>query len=286
MTALLWLTRDLRVHDHPALCAALAAHDEVVPVFCFDDRLLNGRHASAPRTRFMLECLAELDERLGGIAFRDGPPERALPDLARELGARAVHATEDVGPFARRRADAVRRALPCPLLLHPGVAVVDDLQSIATQAGRPYTVFSPFERRWREQPRRVVLGEARHHLALRAHLRQPLPSPPEHDPLDHAPPGGEAAARERLEAFLGDGIEDYADRRDDLGADATSRLSPYLHFGCLSPREVEERLPRGEGAAAFRRQLCWRDFHAHVLLHFPRNARTEFRDSYRGRIDW
>jgi deoxyribodipyrimidine photo-lyase len=281
MTALLWLTRDLRVHDHPALCAAFAAHDEVVPVFCFDDRLLNGRHASAPRTRFMLECLAELDERLGGIAFRDGPPERALPDLARELGARAVHATEDVGPFARRRADALRRALPCPLLLHPGVAVVDDLQSIATRAGRPYTVFSPFERRWREQPRRVVLGETRP-LGLPTHLRGQLPSPPEHDHLTHAPPGGEAAARERLEAFLKDGIEGYADRRNDLGADATSRLSPYLHFGCLSPREVEERLPHGQGAAAFRRQLCWRDFYAHVLLHHPRNARSEFQERYRG----
>jgi deoxyribodipyrimidine photo-lyase len=286
MTALLWLTRDLRAHDHPALCAALDAHDDVVPVFCFDDRLLNGRHASAPRTRFMLECLAELDERLGGIAFRNGPPERVLPELARELGARAVHATEDVGPFARRRADAVRQALPCPLLLHPGVAIVDDLQSIATQAGRPYTVFSPFERRWLEQPRRVVLGEPRRQLALPAHLRGSLPSPPADDRLSDAPPGGEAAARERLEGFLNDGIEGYADRRDDLGADATSRLSPYLHFGCLSAREVEERLPRGEGAGAFRRQLCWRDFHAHVLLHFPRNARSEFQDRYRGRIGW
>jgi len=119
-----------------------------------------------------------------------------------------------------------------------------------------------------------LLGKHRHRLGTFA------------EEFDHAPPGGEAAARKRLEAFLEDGIEEYADRRDDLGADATSRLSPYLHFGCLSPREVEERLPRGEGAAAFRRQLCWRDFHAHVLLHFPRNARTEFRDSYRGRIDW
>ena len=74
MTAIVWLTRDLRAHDHPALRAALDGHERVVPVFCFDPRLLNGRHASATRTRFMLECLEELDERLGGIAFREGPP--------------------------------------------------------------------------------------------------------------------------------------------------------------------------------------------------------------------
>jgi deoxyribodipyrimidine photo-lyase len=286
VTALLWLTRDLRVHDHPALCAAIDAHDDVVPVFCFDSRLLNGRHASAPRTRFMLECLAELDERLGGIAFRDGRPEEVLPELARAVGARAVHATEDVGPFARRRADAVRRALPCPLVLHPGVAVVDDLQAVCTQAGRPYTVFSPFERRWLEQPRRPVLDAPEWRADLPAALRGELPRAPEHDILAEPPPGGEDAARLRLERFLDSGVERYADLRDDLGADATSRLSPYLHFGCISAREVEDRLPRGEGARAFRRQICWRDFHGHVLLHFPRNARSEFQERYRGNISW
>jgi deoxyribodipyrimidine photo-lyase len=286
VTALLWLTRDLRVHDHPALCAALDAHDDVVPVFCFDGRLLNGRHASAPRTRFMLECLAELDERVGGIAFRDGRPEEVLPELARAVGARAVHATEDVGPFARRRADAVRRALPCPLVLHPGVAVVDDLQAVCTQAGRPYTVFSPFERRWLEHPRRPVLDAPEWRADLPAALRGELPRAPEHDALAEPPPGGEDVARLRLERFLDSGVDRYADLRDDLGADATSRLSPYLHFGCISAREVEDRLPGGEGARAFRRQICWRDFHGHVLLHFPRNARSEFQERYRGNISW
>ena len=286
MTVLLWLTRDLRVHDHPALCAALEGAEDVVPVFCFDGRLLNGRHASATRTRFMLECLAELDERLGGIAFRDGSPERVLPELARELGAQGVHATEDVGPFARRRAEAVRRALPCPLVLHPGVAAVDDLGSIRTRAGRPYTVFSPFERTWLEEPRRAVLDAPDWRSELPAGLRGELPRAPGGDLLANPPRGGEDAARERLASFLEEGVERYADRRDDLGADATSRLSPYLHFGCVSAREVEDRLPGGEGARAFRRQLCWRDFHGHVLLHFPRNARLEFQARYRGAIAW
>ena len=234
----------------------------------------------------MLECLAELDERMGGIAFRSGSPERVLPELVRELGAQGVHATDDVGPFARRRADAVRRALPCPLVLHPGVAAVDDLQSICTQAGRPYTVFTPFERRWGEQLRRVVLDPPDWRGDLAEELRGELPTPPDGDLLAEPPAGGEHAGRERLDAFLGAGIESYGSLRDDLGADATSRLSPYLHFGCISAREVEDRLPPGEGPSAFRRQLCWRDFHGHVLLHFPRNARSEFQERYRGSIAW
>ena len=102
------------------------------------------------------------------------------------------------------------------------------------------------------------------------------------DPL----PGGERRARERLSDFLSDGVRQYTDNHDALGRDMTSRLSAYLHFGCLSAREVEERLPRGKGAEAFRRQLCWRDFHHHVLRHFPDNARAEFQPRYRGEIAW
>ena len=100
------------------------------------------------------------------------------------------------------------------------------------------------------------------------------------------PPGGEAAARERLSRFLRSGVREYGENHDALGRDRTSRLSPYLHFGCLSPREVEARLPRGAGPDAFRRQLGWRDFHHHVLLHHPRNARSEFQERYRGAISW
>jgi deoxyribodipyrimidine photo-lyase len=290
MTALVWLTRDLRAHDHPALRAALDRHERVVPVFCFDPRLLRGRHASGSRTQFMLECLGELDERLGGIVFRHGPPERELPVLARELRSETVHASADVGPFAARRRRAVARTLGCELVLHPGVAAVDDLGALSTQSGKPYTVFSPFHRAWLAEPRREPIDAPR-----------ALPGPPrgvrkgelptlrslglEND-VSSPPSGGERAARRLLAVFLRDGVPGYANGHDALGSDATSRLSPYLHFGCLSPREVEERLPAGEGADAFRRQLCWRDFYGHVLLHFPRNARSEFQERRRGSISW
>jgi deoxyribodipyrimidine photo-lyase len=294
MAGLVWFTRDLRTHDHPALHAALARHSSVVPVFCLDDRLLGGRHASGPRTGFMLECLAELDERLGGaLVIRRGSPERELPALAREVDARGVHFSADSGPFARRRIERVTRALHeagLESFAHPGLHAVDDLDGIRTRTGKPYTVFSPFHRTWRELPR-----------------REPLPAPPPLAPVpskvekgrlptlaslgleqlvEEPLPGGERAARERLERFLAEGVREYADNHDALGRDRTSRLSPYLHFGCITPREIEASLPRGEGAEAFRRQLCWRDFYHHVLFHFPRNARSEFQDRYRGSISW
>ncbi|HLM09138.1 MAG TPA: deoxyribodipyrimidine photo-lyase [Thermoleophilaceae bacterium] len=294
MTALLWLTRDLRVHDHPALRAALRSCAAVVPVFCFDERLLRGRHASGSRTQFMLECLADLDERLGGtLVLRRGRPEEELLELARAVGARELHYSDDSGPFARRRIARVGRALEAAgvaCIAHPGLHAVDDLASLQTHTGRPYTVFSPFHRTWLGAERREILEPPPSVPALPETLdRGALPSLRElglEQEVEAPLRGGEAAGRERLARFLRSGVDDYDRNRDALAVDGTSRLSAYLHFGCISAREVEARLPSGSGADAFRRQLAWRDFYHHVLLHFPRNARSEFQERYRGNIAW
>ncbi len=297
MTALLWLRRDLRVHDHPALHAALETGEQVVPVFCLDQRLLGGRHRSASRTQFMLEALADLDQSLRArgsrLVLRVGPPERELAALAAQLGAGSVHFSVDAGPFARSRDRLVRDAVTaagvdfCP---HPGLFVVDRPASIKTGSDRPYTVFTPYLRSWLKAPRRPVLEAPASLPALSRRvavgriprleelgLSQEVPDPA---------PGGERPAREGLERFLSAGVGEY-DRRNDLpGAGGTSRLSPYLHFGCVSPREIEDRLGSGNGPAAIRRQLCWRDFYAQVLYSHPGNAGSEFQERYRRSIRW
>jgi deoxyribodipyrimidine photo-lyase len=135
---------------------------------------------------------------------------------------------------------------------------VVDPGSLSTQEGKPYTVFSPFHRRWQDVPRRVVhrAVELPRHRGLRS---EELPRGER--PLAFSP--GEAAAREALAAWLANGLDGYD------GNGVTSRLSPYLRWGCLSPLECEERALRrgGRGAEAWVRQLAWRDFFAHVLLH-------------------
>lgn len=297
MTAIVWFRRDLRLHDHPALRAALARHERVVPVFCLDDRLLHGRHASGPRTQFLLECLADLDgslrERGSSLVLRHGPPERELASLARELDAQELHFTSDVSPFARERGERTRRALAkqgVELHGHPGLSVIEQLGELRTKAGGPYTVFTPFHRAWERAERREVLGAPPELPQLpRSLAKGRIPSLRSlglEQEVYEPPQGGERAGRERLARFLGSDVRAYGSGRDELGEESTSRLSPYLHLGCLSPREVESRLPGDEGAAAFRRQLCWRDFHHQVLLHFPRNARSEFQERFRGKLAW
>ncbi|HEY1519615.1 MAG TPA: deoxyribodipyrimidine photo-lyase, partial [Solirubrobacteraceae bacterium] len=246
--SILWFRRDLRVHDHPALEAARRDADHLVPVFCFDDRLLHGRHASGPRTQFLLECLAELDESLrkrgSRLVVRRGRPEQVIPELAREAGATAVHASADVSPFARARDACVKSALEVPFRQHPGTFVVDDLDAIRTTAGNPYSVFTPFHRKWAELPRREKRGAPR--------SLPPLPEAIDPGPL---PSLADLGLTQEVEEPRCRGGEDSGRK---AMRDGTSPLSPYLHFGCLSPRELEDRTPHSE----VRRQLCWRDFFA------------------------
>jgi deoxyribodipyrimidine photo-lyase len=296
LTALVWFRRDLRVHDHPALLTALERHDEILPVFCFDDRLLHGRHASGTRTQFLLECLADLngalEKRGGGLVLRHGAPERELTTLAQEVGATEIHHTYDVSPFDRARSKRVAPALAAEgieLVEHPGFTAVDDVRTLRTQAGGPYTVFSPFYRTWQAAARRDVAAAPRSVPIPAKVARGRLPSLESlgltvevEDPLH----GGESEGRRRLARFLRSSVRGYESSHDALGDDGTSRLSAYLRFGCLSPAEVEARLPRGNGAEAFRRQLCWRDFYAQVLHAFPGNAHSEFQERYRHKLDW
>jgi deoxyribodipyrimidine photo-lyase len=296
VTALVWFTRDLRLHDNPALRAALDGHERVVPVFCFDPRLLTGRNASAPRTRFMLESLADLDgslrDRGARLVIRNGPVERELVALAKQASASEVHAAGDVSPYARSRARLVGDALRgegVELRLHPGNSVASGLAAIATSGGGPYTVFTPFHRAWLKAPRRDAIGAPRKIPmpgGLRAGRLPSLSSLGLEGGVSKPMRGGESEGRARLKRFLEGAASVYDENQDALASDGVSRLSPYLRFGCISPAETEARLPSGRGPEEFARQLCWRDFFRYLLHHFPETTKAEFQKRYRDRIVW
>ncbi|MCX6394306.1 MAG: deoxyribodipyrimidine photo-lyase [Solirubrobacterales bacterium] len=293
-TTILWLRRDLRIHDHPALAAASGGADQVLAVFVLDPGVYTGRWASADRTEALLGTLRELREayeaRGGTLAIRMGEPSEVLVALAKEVGATEVHATTDASPFALDRDKRVAAALETEgveLTRHPGMFCAD-ISKIKTQDGRPYAVFSPFWRKWETVPRRDVLGAPKtisspvvdqgeiptvEELGLQPVLTQPLPA-------------GETAARTRMEEWLGDGVHRYKDLHNDLTL-GTSLLSPYLHLGSLSARELEQRVMELEGPnpAAYRRQVAWRDFYGHVLLYSPTNTRTAFQPRFDA-LEW
>lgn len=271
-TAVLWFRRDLRLADHPALSAAAAGADRVVALFVDDDRLR--RPSGDPRLAFLEGCLECLDADLGGrLVRRSGDPREVVADVAREVAATDVYVTADFAPYGRRRdqevADALAaqggdlRGVGTPYAVAPG--------TVLTQAGGPYRVFTPFARAWArladERPAAAPVVEWVDGVAS-----SPRAAPPA--PLDVVlAPAGEAAAHERLDEFLDHGVQAYAERRNEPGVEGTSRLSPYLKFGCVHPRQVLDRLAVGlPGADALRSELAWREFYADVLFHRPDTA--------------
>ncbi len=261
-TAIVWFRRDLRVHDHPALATAAREHDRVVPVFVTDPHFAGGRYASPRRTGYMHSALHALDrelQRLGSrLHVREGDPADQIGRLAAETGADAVYFTTDVSPYARRRDQRVVEALGARARPQPGtyIAAIDRL---ATRKGDPYSVFSPFYRAWLDQPRRPIQRTPAAIATPAGVATGRLPAGT-HDDV-----AGEAHARAAAKRFLAGPAARYADRHDDLSG-GTSQLSPHLRWGAISPLALAHRAAAA-GHDAFVRQLAWRDFYAHVLLH-------------------
>ena len=287
-TSIVVFTRDLRVHDHPALAAAARESKQVVPLFVFDDAVLTSLHRSPNRIGFLIDCLADLDDSLrhvgAGLVLRRGDWVTQVLAMAGACGATAVHVSDDVSGFARARLSRLERdaaTARVAVTRHPGVTVVPP-EALAPSGGGEFKVFTPYYRRWVELPRRKPAAKVRT-LALPSAIDCGL------DLLDaiareHASarspdmlPGGESHGLERLRAWASRGLASYDDDRDQLGEDATSRLSAYVHLGCLSPGAIDARLRDHPGAPAFLRQLAWRDFYHQVLAARPDASRDDYR---------
>jgi deoxyribodipyrimidine photo-lyase len=274
--ALLWFRRDLRLADHPALLAALEAagpDGTVLPLFVFDDRLWGP--SGAPRRRFLLDCLRDLDDAVdGALVLRHGDPATAIPGLVAETGAASVHVSADAGPYGRTRDDAVERALGTVPLVRTGSPYAITPGRLTTRSGSPFQVFSPFARAWREHGWRAPAPRptaVTWHSGVRSDDAPPAP-----DLGDTVlPPAGEAAAVRAWQRFRDERLSGYADGRNTPGTEGTSRMSAYLKYGCIHPRTLLAELAGhdGESARRYADELAWRDFYADVLWHRPDSAR-------------
>ena len=270
----LLFTRDLRVHDHPGLVEAVGSGRAVVPLFVLDPHLIT---RSPNRSRFLMESLADLDRSLRArgarLVIREGDPGLEVARLAKEVGCNDVWVTRDVSSYAHRRAASLAEH-GVESVEFPGHAIVEP--GDVAPAGRDhYRVFTPYLRAWS--------GAARLSVAP-APGRVPFPGGIELGPRPTAarftpdspdlPPGGETEGRARLAAYATGAVAGYTDLRNMPAADATSRLSPYLRFGCVSANETAQRLASGGDLV---RQLAWRDFFLQLLAGDPRLAHQDLR---------
>ena len=287
--SIVWFRRDLRLSDQAALLVA-AAEGAVLPVYVLDDETPKHRRMGSASRWWLHHSLASLDADLRALGsrlvLRRGKVHEALAALRRETGARTVHAMHHYEPWWRNGERAVGKALD--LRLHDGNYLAPP-GSVLTGAGMPYRIFTPF---WRALLERMPPAEPERRPA---HL-EPPPFWPDSDRLEDwdlrptapdwaggmreewAP--GESGAHARLRAFVRR-ADRYEARRNLPAVEGTSRLSPHLHFGEISPAAVWHAVAGAGGSAAvFRSELGWRDFAQNVILQFPdyatRNGRPDF----------
>jgi len=288
-TAIVWFRRDLRLGDHPALDHARRKHERVVPVFIWDPEA-EGAWAPGSASRWWLHhSLVHLDHRLRQCGSRlivaKGDTAAELQRIRKVTGAEAVYWNRLYEPAFVERDQRLKRDLSeAGLTVRSfGGALLFEPWQLLKADDSPYLVFTPF---WRQMQKRWTAPEAvSEPRALATPARWPasvevkdLRLLPE---LDWAKDfgerwePGELAARRRLDAFVESAVAGYGSARDRPDQHGTSRLSPHLHFGELSPGQVARalhaagELPDGQGRWAFLREIAWREFSAHLLFHYP-----------------
>ena len=297
---LLWLRQDLRLADHPALCAAVESGAPVIPVFLWAP-WEEAEWAPGAASRWWLhESLqslrADLEQRGSRLILRRVASDSlaTLRELLQETGARAVFWSRRYEPqlIARDRrikealrADAIdARSFNAALLIEPW--------DVRNKSGRPFQVFTPF---WK-------------HVSATCTAPEPLPAPttlpaprdwpasapleelelmpriPWHEGMARDWQPGEAPAARQLAAFLDDGVEGYSEGRNLPATRGTSRLSPHLHFGEISPRQIWHAARPWRGGQ-FMAEIGWREFAHHLLYHFPHTPGEPLRAEY-SRFPW
>ncbi|UZK66328.1 cryptochrome/photolyase family protein [Sphingomonas sp. M1-B02] len=278
-TSLVWLRQDLRLADQPALAAAAEA-GVVIPVFVLDDETPGPRCRMGGAQRWWLhgslERLAVDLEAVGSrLVLRRGRADVELVRLAEEVGATGIHALRHAEPWWRK----IEEALGDRLTLHDGNNLAP-LRHIVTGGGQPYRIYSAFWRALQMQmppppplpaPTRLAAPERWPHSdSLDSWALRPT-RPDWATGFDMVP--GEAEAARRLSDFV-DRVDEYEVDRNLPGSEGTSRLSPHLHFGEISPATVWHGVEGQAQSEKFRKELAWRDFTQGVTLALSDYART------------
>lgn len=296
-TALVWFRQDLRLEDNPALNRALVNGYAVVPVYLWSPGEAGDWAPGGAAKWWLHHALADFQEQLKeeglDLVLRKGDALAEIPKLAEECGAAAVYWNRCYEPWRMRIDSRLKSELKeAGLEAWSGNAsLLREPWEVATQAGKPYKVFSPFARRCQPMPDAPPEDPA-------GRLRAPekMPAGQELEELGLLPKirwdAGLAAAweptrkagQQRLRQFLRHRVKQYDQGRNLPAVDGTSRLSPYLHWGQLGPREVAAAVRESgssKGVRSFYNEIIWREFAYHVLYHFPTTPESPLQPKFR-----
>jgi deoxyribodipyrimidine photo-lyase len=289
---ILWFRRDLRLSDQAALAAA-TAEGPVIPVYVLDDETPKHRKMGAASRWWLHHSLKSLDASLRAkgsrLILRRGVSAVILAELAESVGASEIHALHHYEPWWRNAEKDLQAALPdgVDFCLHDGNYLMPP-GSVTTGSGQPYKIYTPFWKALRE------------YMPPSEPVRTPqyIDAPetwPESDALDDwdllptnpdwatgfddwSP--GEEGARRNVDAFV-DKAAAYDDFRNHPSIEGTSRLSPHLHFGEVSPAYVWHRVSGpGRDVTTYQKELVWRDYAQNAILQFPKYGSESYREQF------
>jgi deoxyribodipyrimidine photo-lyase len=283
MTTILWFRQDLRLRDNPALTAAVA-RGPVVPVFILDTGQAEWNLGGAARW-WLHHSLTALRGRLGALSFFRGDPRVLLPKIARDCGASAVYWNRCYEPQAIARDTDIKACLK-QLAIDAqsfNAALLHEPWQVETQSGGPFKVFTPYWRAARTQPFAAPRAAPLAVDALAVSSTEQLdawrllPRRPDWAAgWDRLWTPGEEGALDRFETFVDSDLARYGEHRDRPDLQHTSQLSPHLHWGEISPRQIAARLDLAAESGAsrsnadkFMSEIGWREFAHHLLFHFP-----------------
>ncbi len=307
--AIIWFRQDLRLQDNPALHAAIARGGGIVPLYILDDSG-EGRWRPGRASRWWLHhALTALDAALrdhgSRLIIARGDSETVLRETVRLTGAKVIFWNRRYEPAVVSRDTAIKAEFVTAGLevRSFNAALLNEPHSIANKQGRPFQVFTPY---WRHCLTLPVAAPIKFTASI---LPAPEPWPASlavdelnlrpRRPWDAAFPAawqpGEAGAAKRLRTFAARALDDYDNTRDRPALAGTSMLSPALHFGEISPRQVCAAVkvrsrdsgvfPPSNGARVFLAEIGWREFAHHLLWHFPRTPEAPLRDEF-SRFPW
>jgi len=282
-TQLVWLRQDLRLDDQPAFAAA-AKGGPVVALYVLDDQTPGDWKIGGAQRWWLHHSLTALKEEIeakgGSLVLRHGKAAKVVAEVADKLDAGAIHAVRHYEPWWREAEDE----LGDRLTLHEG-DVLHEPGDIRTGSGGTFKIYGPFYRALEQQLPPAEPVAAPRKLNAPAHIPRSdslkgwdlLPTKPDWSGGFDVWEPGEEGAKKRLKAFAAH-IADYGELRDHPAEDATSSLSPHLHWGEVSPRRVWHTVHEGR-SDKFQRELAWRDFSRAVALSDPKVGEEEQRPS-------
>ncbi len=303
---IVWFRQDLRLGDNPALSAAAKTGSPVLPVYIWDTDAA-GEWAMGGAARVWLHgSLQALDAQLASVSskllLQAGKTAEILLQLAQDTGARQIHCNARYEPWALSQEQQVKSVLAeagVTLSRHTGGTLLWEPESVATQQGKPYQVFTPYFNRClsllpeiHPLPAPVqLIAPAQWPDALTVEALRLLPTIPWDAEMRALWKPGEVAAMQRVQTFLQEAVAGYPQARDIPSQRGTSRFSPHLAHGEISPRQIwqaVEVFSSGtsgssvkSATATFLREIVWREFAYHVLFHFPHTTNQPLKEKFR-----